>query len=374
MDREAQVIGFRRDLHQIPELGFHEEKTQAYLIEALQKMGLSPQSIAGTGVMADIKGSASGKTVALRADMDGLPLDEDTGLPYSSRHPGSMHACGHDGHMAIVLGVAQELAQSREFAGTVRVFFQPAEERPPGGAPTMIAEGCLNGVDEVFGLHLWSSFPVGTAGLRAGAVMANADQFRIRVVGRGGHGSEPEATRDAVLIASQIVVNLQTIVSRRISALEPVVVSCGTIQAGHTFNIIAERAEITGTVRTLDRTVQQTVIQEIRRIAQGTAGLYGAAAELEYEYGYPVVVNHQTSVDKWAKNLDGLVEMVHHQPSLGGEDFAYYLQNKPGAFLFLGAKPEGETFPHHSPHFQINEKALPMGVEILRRAAMAVLG
>lgn len=364
---------FRRDLHQIPELAFNEVKTSAYLYSALNEMGLTPRRLTSTGLVADIEGNRPGRTVALRADMDGLPLDEATGLAFSSRHAGVMHACGHDGHMAILLATAGELAEQREFAGRIRILFQPAEERPPGGAPAMIEAGALDGVDEILGLHLWAPIPVGTVAVLPGPFMANADEFVIRVRGRGGHGSEPETTQDAVLIAAQIVVNLQTIVSRRISAFEPAVVSCGTIRAGQTFNIIAEEAEVTGTVRTFSATVQEKIAQEIRHLAQTTAALYGAQAEIDYRYGYPAVVNHEHVVSRWEKALDGVVTVAHPYPSMGAEDFAYYLQKIPGAFLFVGARPEGQAFPHHSPHFQINEQALDIGREVLRRGALTAL-
>ena len=199
--------------------------------------------------------------------------------------------------------------------------------------------------------------------------MANADQFTIRVKGLGGHGSQPQATKDAVLIAAQIVVNLQTIVSRRVRPFDPVVISCGTIHGGHTFNIIAETAEITGTVRTFSRAAQALVVEEIGRVAARTAALYDATAELVYENGYPAVINHEEETRRWQQKLQGFVEVTPVDPDMGGEDFAYYLQNKPGAFLFLGgAPPDGKVAPHHSPHFLIDERALPLGVEVLYRA------
>lgn len=319
MGWDETVVMFRRDLHQIPELGHEEFKTSEYIVRALTQMGLSAVRLTPTGVMADIEGHGPGKTVALRADMDGLPIQEETGLPFSSRHDGVMHACGHDGHMAILLACAGRLAEDRSFSGKVRVLFQPAEEKPPGGAPTMIEQGCLDGVDEVLGLHLWSSDPVGTAGIRAGATMANADAFQIMVHGRGGHGSEPEATQDAVVIASHIVMNLQTIVSRKIGAFEPAVVTCGTIRSGSTFNIIAETAEISGTVRTLSEEVQTFIESEIRQIADKTAAMYGARAAVEYFRGYPAVINHAESVMHWEQALEGLVTVFHPNPSMGGK-------------------------------------------------------
>ncbi len=374
MSWETDVITHRRDLHKIPELGFVESETHEYLVNVLTALGLEPVAATGTGVWADINGARPGRTIAVRADIDGLPLEEQTGLPFSSRHTGVMHACGHDGHMAIALGVAQRFAGDRNFSGRVRVFFQPAEEKPPGGAPGMIEAGCLDGVDEVIGLHLWSSDPVGTIGIRTGALMANADQFIIRVLGKGGHGSEPADTKDAVLIASQIVVNLQTIVSRRLGAFEPAVVTCGTIRSGATFNIIAETAEITGTVRTLSDVVQKKIVREIEHIAKATASLYEAEATVSYVFGYPAVLNHAASVERIERAVRGLVDVVHPEPAMGGEDFAYYLQQRPGAFFFLGCRPDqGEVYPHHSPHFLMNEKALPLGVEVLVKSVRSFL-
>ncbi|MHB1612358.1 MAG: M20 metallopeptidase family protein [Sulfobacillus sp.] len=372
MSWQDEVVAHRRALHQIPELGFEESETQAYLHQALQSMGLDPVAHK-TGLWADIEGNGPGKTVMLRADIDGLPLKEDTGLSFSSRHEGIMHACGHDGHMAILLGTTARLLANRDdFTGRVRVAFQPAEEKPPGGAVDLISAGVLEGVDEVLGLHLWSEFPVGEVQLLAGPAMANADEFIIRVKGRGGHGSAPETTKDAVLIAAQIVVNLQTIVSRRIGAFDPAVVSCGTISGGANFNIIAEQAEITGTVRTFSQEVQKRIRQEIHHIAQTTAQLYDAEVDFSYVMGYPAVVNHAQTVARWSKALGGVVELREGQPSMGGEDFAYYLHHRPGALLFLGCAPQGEIFPHHSPHFLINEEALPLGVEALWRGVQSV--
>lgn len=365
---QDHLVRYRRELHRIPEIGFQEHKTHRYLWDALTSLGLTPQRVGETGIVADIGGERPGKTYAVRADMDGLPLPEETGLSFASTHPGVMHACGHDAHMAIVLGLAERMAADRDFAGTVRILFQPAEERPPGGAVNLIEGGALETVDEVYGLHVWANMPVGVAGLRGGVVMANADQFTIRIQGVGGHGSRPQDTKDAVLIAAQTVVNMQTVVSRRIGAFEPAVVTCGTIHGGHNFNIIAETAEITGTVRTFSEETQSRIVAEITRIANATAALYEASAELTYQKGYPALINHEREAGQWEEKLRGLVEVVHADPDPGGEDFAYYLQHKPGAFLFLGCEPEGGARPHHSPHFLLDERVLPLGVEVLYRA------
>lgn len=367
---QDNLVRYRRDLHRIPELGFEEHQTHDYLWARLQEMGLSPQSPTPTGIVVDIEGRASaGPIVAIRADIDGLPLSEETGLAFASEHAGIMHACGHDAHMAIVLGLAERLLADRDAFRHVRILFQPAEERLPGGAVGLIDAGALDGVDAVYGLHVWANLPMGFVGLRAGPMMANADQFRIRVRGSGGHGSQPQATQDAVLIAAQTVVNLQTIVSRRIRPLDPAVVTCGTIHGGHTFNIIAETAEVTGTVRTFSEATQTRIAEEIVRIAERTASLYEASAEVIYEKGYPAVVNHEREVALWEEKLRGLVQFADIDPDMGSEDFAYYLQKKPGAFLFLGAaQDDGESPPHHSPHFLVNERVLPLGVEVLYRA------
>jgi amidohydrolase len=366
------LVRWRRDLHQIPELGHEETKTAAYLVEALQGMGLAPRQVTATGLMADIVGDEPGPTVAVRADMDGLPVDEDSGEPFRSQHPGRMHACGHDGHMAIVLGVAATLAERRHFPGRVRILFQPSEERPPGGAPQLIAAGCLDGVDAVLGLHIWNSLPVGTASLEPGVVMANADAFRIAVTGRGGHGSEPHNARDAVFIAAAIVTNLQAVVSRYTNPLRPAVVTCGAIHAGTAFNIIAETAEILGTVRTLDDETKAAVRERLELVAGHTAAMYGATAVAEYQDGYPAVRNHPDVTRVWRAALADRVTLVPSEPSLGGEDFAYYLHHRPGAFLFLGAAPRGDVYPHHSPHFRFDEAALPIGVDALLAGVTAL--
>lgn len=374
-DWNALAIRFRRDLHQIPELAFEEFETQAYLREALSEMGIDARSIAGTGLIADIPGrGGSGRMIALRADMDGLPISEETDLAFSSRHPGIMHACGHDGHMAMLLAAAAELNDRRDYRGAIRLLFQPSEERPPGGAMKMIEEGALDGVDEIYGLHLWAPQPMGTVEVGFGAQMANADEFRIRIQGRGGHGAEPQATQDAVVIAALTVVNLQTIVSRRVPAMAPVVVSCGTIAAGSTFNIIAERAEITGTVRTYDTATQEQVAAAIEHIAKTTAALWGATAEVTYLRGYPAVVNHEAQVKRWLAALDPSILVNPAVPKLGAEDFSYYLQRVPGALMFVGAEPDDKvTYPQHSSHLRINEKALQVGREALVAIALASL-
>jgi amidohydrolase len=368
-ERNDDLVRWRRDLHRIPELADSEEETAAYVEERLKQFGLDPRRLTPTGMVADIEGrEGPGPTVVLRADMDGLPLDEDSGEPFSSTHPGRMHACGHDGHMAILLGTARRLL-ARDFAGTVRVLFQPAEERPPGGALGLIEAGALEGARAVLGLHLQAGWPVGWVGLKPGPLMAYSDRFEIRIKGRGGHGSEPQNAQDAVVIAAEMVMSLQTIVSRAVPPGETVVVTCGTIAAGQTFNIIAETADITGTVRTFDRGVQADVEAQMRRRVEHIAAIYGASAELTYMPGYPAVINDPGVVAEWAAAIRDLAAIEEPRPLAQGEDFAYYLHHVPGAFLWLGAAPSGGIYPHHSPHFRISEAALPLGVQVMERGA-----
>ncbi|MGC8487171.1 MAG: M20 metallopeptidase family protein [Clostridia bacterium] len=370
---DVDLVRWRRALHEIPEPGFAEVETSAYLRGVLRRMGLDVEPRAGTGLMAEIAGRGRGARVALRADMDGLPLQEETGEAFSSRHAGMMHACGHDIHMAILLGAARNLLARRDFPGRIRLLFQPSGEKLPGGARALIAEGVLQGVDGVIGLHVRARDPVGVVGMRAGAVMANADSFEISVDGRGGHESEPEPARDAVLIGSQIVVNLQQIVSRRIAPLSPVVVSVGSFQAGSAPNIMAESARLSGTVRTFSARLQDLVAQEITKTAAATAAMHGAVAEVAYHRGVPAVINDAPVLAAWRQALDGVVRVMDTRPSMAGEDFAYYLNEVPGAFIFLGGRPDGGVHPHHSPHFRVSEACLPFGVEVMTRGARALL-
>jgi len=368
-----QLVEWRRALHQIPELGFEEHETSQYLRRVLAGMGLDVEVAADTGLVTEISGREPGPVIALRADMDGLPLQEESGEPFSSQHDQIMHACGHDVHMSVLLGVAERLVHRRDFPGSVRLLFQPSEEGQASGARALIAAGALRGVAGILGLHVWAPVPVGAVAIRPGVMMASADSFEIVVHGRGGHGSEPDTARDAVLIASQVVVNLQMVVSRRVTPLEPVVISVGTFQAGAASNIIAETARLTGTVRTLSSAVEDVVERELAVIAANTAAMHGATVDFTYHRGVPAVVNDKAVVDAWTAALRDVAAVEVPRPAMGGEDFSYYLQEVPGAFLFLGGRPDGEQFPHHSPHFRISEACLPIGVEVMERGARALL-
>ncbi|HVN77300.1 MAG TPA: amidohydrolase [Thermoanaerobaculaceae bacterium] len=372
----AALVEWRRDFHRHPELAFEERRTSAVLRTFLESLGLEVRGCAGTGLVAVLRGGRPGRTVALRADMDALPVAEASDHEYRSLNAGVMHACGHDGHMAILMGTAAILSARREtLPGTVVFLFQPAEERPPGGARLMVEEGALDGVDRVFGLHLWQPLPTGVVGLRAGAAMAQADNFEVVVCGRGGHASQPERTVDPVVAASHVVVAAQTIASRFTTPLEPVVVSFTTIHGGEAHNIIPDSVVMTGTVRTLDRGTQSLVRERLGEVCEATCRVFGASAEFAYTEGYPPVVNDPASVElvrRVAARELGADSVKAIAPVMGGEDFAYYLQRVPGAFAFLGIG-DGRVHPHHSARFDIDERALPLGVRLMTAVALEML-
>jgi amidohydrolase len=373
----SRLIGWRRDFHRRPETAFKEFETSAVLKKFFEDLGCPVRTLAGTGLLADLEGRPGGRTVALRTDMDALPLTEEPGKPYGSENPGACHACGHDGHMAIMMGAA-ELLSRRKSRWTGRVVFlgQPAEELPPGGAKPMIEQGALDGVDAVFGLHLWQGMPTGKVALVKGPMMAQSDNFRIVVRGRGGHGSMPHAAVDPILAAAQIVTAAQGIVSRNVDPLKPAVLTFGTIHGGTVYNIIPNEVLLTGTVRTFDPGLQKLIERRLRETAADTARAFGASAELEYEIGYPPLVNDPASVDfvtGIVRRTFGADRLLAIDPVMGGEDFAYYLQNRPGAFLFFGAG-DGTSAPHHHPAFDIDERALPEAAQLLASIALEFLG
>jgi amidohydrolase len=372
----SQLLLWRRDLHRRPEVAFKEHKTSAYLRNFFKKLGLPAKKLAQTGLRVELAGRAGGKTVALRADMDALPLQEEGKKAYLSLNPGATHACAHDAHMAILMGTARLLWERRaNFKGRVVFLLQPAEELPPGGASPMIAEGALAGVDAIFGLHLWQGLPTGQIGIVKGPMMAQSDNFRITVRGKGGHGSMPQMTVDPILVASNLVQTLQTIVSRNVDPLKPAVLSFGTIQGGTIYNIIPEVVRLTGTIRTFDPSLQVLMQRRLKEITEGTAKAFGASVDLEYEVGYPPLINDPDSVDfvlKVVRQTLGKRRIAAFSPVMGGEDFAYYLQKIPGAFLFFGAG-DGTKFPHHHPGFDIDEKALPQATLLMTTLALEYL-
>lgn len=372
-----EMVEIRRYLHQHPELSFQEVNTAKYIKSFYEKLGVEVQgNVGGNGVVAKIHGARPGKTIALRADFDALPIHEENDVPYKSLNPGVMHACGHDGHTATLLVLAKALHELRdELSGTYVMIHQHAEEYAPGGAISMIEDGCLEGVDVIFGTHLWASEPTGKIQYRKGPIMAAADRFEINIQGQGGHGAHPHSTKDAIVIASQLVLNLQQIVSRRVNPVDSAVISVGSFVADNAFNVIADKAKLIGTVRTFNEDVRTLIEQEIDRVVKGTC----IAADCEYSYefhrGYPAVVNHSEETDyliDCVQHISDVHTIEESEPQMGGEDFAYYLEHVKGTFFFTGAKPEGvvQAFPHHHPKFDIDEKAMLVAAKALGAAAL----
>ena len=364
-----EVLELQRDFHRHPELGFEEIRTSAKVYDYLQALGLSPQGgIAQTGVAAVVEGQHPGPTLLLRADMDALPVQEETELAWSSEVPGRMHACGHDFHTAILLGTARILQGMRErLRGRVKLIFQPAEEGP-GGAFPMIEQGVLDNpsVDYALGLHLWSGLPCGHVGIDAGPVMAAADTFRIVVHGRGGHAAYPHDSADPVVAAAALITAMQTLVSRRVDPFDTVVVSVTQVQAGSADNVIPEKVELSGTIRTFEQRLRDFAVEQLRSMVPQLCAAYGVEGSFEFIEGYPPLINHELPSGWVRASAEALGLPLARQASMGGEDMAYYLQKVPGAFFFLGAAPDLEqlTFPHHHPKFQLDDRAVPLGMEL----------
>ena len=366
-----KMVERRRHLHQHPELSFQERETSQWVSERLKELGVSvTEGVGGNGVVGRIKGAHPGPTVAFRADMDALPIQDENEVPYRSSVPKVMHACGHDGHTTMLLGLA-EILQSNldEVRGEVVLLFQHAEEQTPGGAISMIEDGCLEGVETIFGIHLWTPLPIGQVGVCSGPAMAATDHFEVEIVGEGGHGGFPHQTVDAVVVAAKAILDLQLVVSRYVDPLESAVVSVGKLSAGSSFNVIAERAIFEGTVRTLSEEVRSLVERKMEQIVKGVCEGTGASYDLRYQRGYPPLVNHLEETEVVRRAIVGLERctLVEMKPIMGGEDFAYYLQEVPGCFFFVGAGNEdkGAIYPHHHPKFDFDEDALSVGVEAL---------
>jgi len=365
-----KIISTRRDIHQHPELAFDEHRTAQLVADRLQSFGMDVQTGVGkTGVVGILKGNSSGKTIALRADMDALPMQETSDIPYKSQNDGVMHACGHDGHTAMLLGAAEALSQKTDkLNGTVKFIFQPAEEGQ-GGARYMIEDGALNGVDEVYGIHLWNYQEYGTVGVKSGPILAAADLFEITVHGKGGHGAAPQGTKDAVVIASHLVQTLQTIVSRNTNPIESTVVTIGQINGGYNFNIIADTVTMKGTSRAYTEENRQLIKTRMAEIITGTEQIFGCKIEFKYEDGYPPTVNHPIESEKLLNAANKIVGDGAGAPylSMGGEDFSYFLQKVPGCFFFVGSAPpdhEPLSVPHHCSHFDFDERALLVGSSV----------
>ncbi len=364
------IIDTRRDIHKHPELGFQEFRTAKLVAEKLKSLGFEVQSGVGkTGVVGTLYGASPGPVIALRADMDALPMSETGDVPYKSVNEGVMHACGHDGHVAMLIGAAEVLSGMKDrIRGTVKFIFQPAEEGH-GGACLMIDEGALHNVDEIYGVHVWNYQEYGTVGVKSGPILASADIMDITIKGIGGHGAAPQGTVDAVLVASHLVTAIQSIVSRNTNPLDSTVVTIGKIQGGSNFNIIADEVCLSGTTRAYTEENRQMIKARLAEIIDGVARTYGAEITMAYEDGYPPTINHDGPTDKLMTAAGKIVGDGAGFPylSMGGEDFSYYLQKVPGCFFFVGSAPRdrkpGEV-PHHCSHFDIEEKALLVGSSI----------
>lgn len=375
------VIAWRRALHQDPELSFHEDRTSAFVADTLAGFGgLEVSRPTATSVVARLVGEQAGPVLAIRADMDALPIHEANDHAFVSRTPGVMHACGHDGHTSMLLGAAQVLASRRDrLRGEVRFIFQHAEEIPPGGAQELVKAGVMEGVDVVIGAHLWLPMPFGQVGVRAGALMAAPDNFRLTIEGAGGHAAMPQVTVDSIAVAAQVVTNLQHVVSRNLDPLSSVVVSVTRIAGGTAYNVIPGSVELEGTVRTFDPELRDRVPELMERIIAGVTSAHGARYKFDVVRGYHPVLNDAQASELLrravvrAVGADALIEAT---PTMGGEDFSAYQQKAPGAFFFVGARNEeqGIIHPHHHERFDLDERALDYGTRIFVAAAEEYLG
>jgi amidohydrolase len=369
-----QVVLDRRRLHANPELGFQEYETSRFVADRLRDLGLEVQTgVAKTGVVALIHGGRAGKTVMLRADMDALPIDELNDVDYRSQTAGVMHACGHDGHTAILLNAARILVERREqFAGTIKLVFQPCEESYPGGAITMIDEGVLESprVDAAFGLHLSQDTPLGIVATRPGPCMAAADMITIEVTGVGGHGASPHLCVDPVLVAAHITVALQSLVSREVKPTEPAVVTVASIHAGAASNIIPQTCTLVGTVRTFDKDLRAYLARRVGEVAAGVAQAMRAEVAYRYDWGNPPLVNDPAMTElvlDVARKVVGAEQVIIDEPIMGAEDFSSFLESVPGCFFFVGTRNEerGLIWGHHHPRFDVDEAALPTAVNLM---------
>jgi amidohydrolase len=375
-----EVIGWRRHLHRNPEISFEEEETSRFVYETLESFGgLELSRPTPTSVVAQLVGKGPGRTVALRADMDALPIEEENDFEFASRNPGVMHACGHDGHTAMLLGAAKILVGMREeINGEVRFLFQHAEELYPGGAEEMVEAGVMEDVDAAVGIHLWSGLEVGKIGVVYGPMLAAPDTFEISINGRGGHAAMPHQTADAIAIGAQVVANLQHVVSRNVDPLENVVVSVTKFAGGMTHNVIPGTVEMVGTVRTLNEELRAKVPETMERIIGGITAAHDASYKFEYQRGYRPVVNDEEVtrvVEETVRELFGERALEMMPPIMGGEDFSAYQRVVSGTFVFVGAGNEakGITYPHHHPRFTVDEDALENGVKMHVNVAFGLL-
>ena len=377
-EHKELILSTRRDLHRIPETAYTEKKTSAYVADYLSKEGLDVQTeIAQYGVVGLLDTGKPGPTLMLRADMDALPLREDTGLAFASEHEGVMHACGHDSHMTMVLGAATVFNKIKsDLKGTIKFLFQPAEEGP-GGAKPMIEAGVMDNpkVDYSIGCHVWPQIPEGTIGVRSGPFLAAMDRFDIKIFGRGGHGAMPHLCVDALEVGTQVVNALQRIVSRHMDPLQPTVVTVGTFHAGTAFNIIPGQAELSGTTRTFDLDFWKSSKERVEKVIRGVCESMGADFELSYAFAYPPTINDEFMTDvvsRCAAKVVGQENVLVPEKTMGGEDFSFYAQNSKGCFFALGVGREGAA-PVHNPKFDFKEDLMLLGVETYCRVAQELL-
>ncbi|CAN5749598.1 M20 family metallopeptidase [soil metagenome] len=371
-----KIVALRRDIHQEPELGFYTEETARKVLEALEGLPLEIQTgVAENGIVATLKGEGDGPTIGLRADMDALPIHEETGLDFASDTDGKMHACGHDGHTSMLVGAAHALSGMRgQLNGAVKFFFQPAEEGG-GGGRVMVEEGAADDLDSIFALHLWPGMPFGTAATKPGPIMAAADAFEMKVKTGGGHGAMPHLSVDAISVAAHIVTSLQTIVSREVDPVEPAVLTVGEIEAGTAFNIIPGEARLGGTVRTLDADLRKRIPERMEELSRGVANGMRGDVELDYTFSYPVTKNDEEAARLALGTIgelfgeDQALELPN--PSMGGEDFAFFLEKVPGAFIWLGIGEDVSGL--HTPTFAFDEEILPQGAALLTALALETL-
>jgi len=379
---EKEFTDWRRYFHGIPETAMEERQTAAGIAEKLSSWGLEVRTgIGGTGVLGILRGVKEGRTLGIRADIDALPVTEETGLPFASTHAGKMHACGHDGHIAIALGAAKVLSGMRgKLRGTVVFIFQPGEE-VLNGAQKMIDDGAIEDpkLAAVVGLHIWPALPLGSIAVRGGAVMAAVDRFNVVLIGRGGHGAIPQKSVDPVVMASEVVLSLQRIVSREIDPLKAGVLTIGRIQGGTAFNVIPERVELEGTVRTFDPEIREFIPKRMEEIIGGIAGGSRGSYKFDYEFGIPATINDEALAERFRKTIEEILgpekTVTRLPPSMGGEDFALFQEKVPGVYLFLGtACEERPPYPIHHPKYTIDERVLPVGVRVFCEIAVSFLG
>lgn len=370
-----ELVAIRRHLHMHPELSFQEEKTPEYIAAFLEEQGITVErNVGGRGVVGRLIKDESLPTLAIRADFDALPIQDEKDAPYKSQVPGVMHACGHDAHTAVLMITAKILAKNFDkINGNLVFIHQHAEEVDPGGAIQMIADNCLKGVDAIIGQHVSSDLDVGKLGYKYGTATGIPDDFWITIKGKGGHAAHPDTTIDPVAAAIRLCNDLQYIVSRKTSATTPAVISVTQLQAGDQNNVIPDSAKIAGTIRTFDPTTQKLMIEELKRCLEGLVTTMGITYDLKYSKGYPPVVNTTNETDlivNAARKIEDIEELVELKPSLGGEDFSYYLQRVPGSFFYTGTRNENfkADFPHHHPKFDIDEKGMLNAVKVFLQA------